>query len=226
MTQSPSMMHIGVNPAQQQMAQQHIGAQQMLMGPPQQPMMNGTGPGIYHTPRLAHNIPQNTGGSHHGTPNGTPATIQGQGSQQMNASPNGRPASSNGMTPSGSQGNPNQHRPQSSLGTGAAPFPMPPPSQPSGPSSGKRKSTMDTSSNADATPSDSQGPPTRRQRTAGSVSNGNSVTFVDGPSGSSSSATEPSPKETTVNTRARGRKSPVQTKAPPPAKGKRRGTGA
>ncbi|KAG9015729.1 hypothetical protein FRB93_012293 [Tulasnella sp. JGI-2019a] len=218
MTQSPSLLHNGVASAQQQLAAQQIAAsQQTLMGSSHQSMLNGPN-NPYHA-RQPPNGPQNPMNNfmqQNGTPTMTNAGLQNQNGQQINSnSPHGRPPSSQGGHATG--GNSGlQQRPPSVAGSS---FGMPPPSQPIGPSSGKRKATMDAS--APETAPESQAPPARRQRTgaSGSLSSGGGATFtVDG---------NTDPKEATaVTTRARGRKSPVAVKAPLPPRGVkgRRGT--
>lgn len=197
-TQSPAMLQ-GNIVQHQHMGPQHISPH-ALMGPPQQPMMAGPS-GQFSRQSISGPA---------GTPTMPAAVAPNQNGQP---SPHGRPASSQDQIPGGSA-NPPQQRPSSTTGNGpSGSFAMHPPPPP-GPSTGKRKATMDQGNETGV----EQAPPTRRQRTAtsGPVS-GAGVTFVDGAD----------TKESPMNTRARGRKSPViNTKAPPGSKGKRRGTNA
>lgn len=163
--------------------------------------MGGPPPGMMAPPPTTPQVDAHTPGGPSGV---TPRLSHVQ--NPMNQSPGMRPNSSSG--PPGPSG-PLQQQGTPSLSS----FNAPPP--PGNGNAQKRKATSDGGPDGSGLGAgDGQGgPPSRRQRTSGSVSTGNNPGYGPGPGGDGGAGDSPSEG---VNTRGKGRKSPVQSKAQVP----------
>ncbi|KAG8905274.1 hypothetical protein FRB99_000344 [Tulasnella sp. 403] len=208
-TASPAMLHLN-GPQQQQPQHPPLGGHNM-MGMPHNGMPPGHGMTNQPPTSLDMAMNPNAGGPspHLANGNRTPQIVHQANPMQ---SPRVRPASSGGppgsqaMPPPGPLGPGNSFQTASNIGPNA-----------------KRKATLDGGppDGGGGGGPDSQGPPARRQRTSG-LPNGGAGNFSEG----SGVGTAASPPEPGMNTRNKGRKSPVTGKVPQPARPKRRGTNA